>query len=518
MLNASTESESKRVLFAGLFHETHTFLPGQTVLADCDVLVADELLAEEGDISPLGGALETARRLGWEVIPALDVRAMPGPVMSDDVVDLWWNGVKAAIEGASEDSEEGSSGLDSVYLILHGAMVSESYTDVEGEVLSRIRALVGLDMPIVGTTDLHANFTPLMAQNSNVLITYHENPHTDGRARAIDAAEILDRLMRSSEKAVTIFHQTPIVWPPTGTATAAKPMLELERMARDIEATDEQILAVNIHAGYSFADIPETGVSFSANTVGAPEKAEAALKRLAEVAWQRREQGNVVDAPFAEIWPRLQEALNGPGTGPIVIAEPSENIGGGSPGDGTGLLRELLAHNIAPSAVVLADPKAVNQLYKLGDGEKTVMKLGGAFALPGAGPIELEVELLSTSDGKFDLEDDHSHLGSMYGKHIDMGPCATVRHTLPDGGHIFILLTSLKMPPFDLGQLRSQGIVPEEMAVIGAKAAVAHRQAFIHIARAHFSVSTPGVCSSDLKTLPYKKIRRPIFPLEELAQ
>ncbi|HZP85049.1 MAG TPA: MlrC C-terminal domain-containing protein, partial [Chthonomonadaceae bacterium] len=113
--------------------------------------------------------------------------------------------------------------------------------------------------------------------------------------------------------------------------------------------------------------------------------------------------------------------------------------------------------------------------------------------------------------GKFTLEDRQSHLASMSGAQIDMGPCAVVRHR-----GVRILLTSHKTPPFDLGQWRSQGIVPETLSVIGVKAAVAHRRAYDPIAKASYWVDTPGPCSSNLRTLPFRRIRRPIYPLDTL--
>ena len=124
-------------------------------------------------------------------------------------------------------------------------------------------------------------------------------------------------------------------------------------------------------------------------------------------------------------------------------------------------------------------------------------------------PLELDVELASSSDGRFTLEDRQSHLASIHGCHIEMGPCATVRH-----GGVTILLTSRKTPPFDLGQFRSQGIEPEKLSTIGVKAAVAHRRAYDPIAGASFSVDTPGPCTSNLRSLPYQEVRRPIFPLD----
>jgi microcystin degradation protein MlrC len=136
--------------------------------------------------------------------------------------------------------------------------------------------------------------------------------------------------------------------------------------------------------------------------------------------------------------------------------------------------------------------------------------------------VVLEVEFVSQSDGRFELEDPHSHLASMCGTRFDMGLSAVVRQVdarrvgAPRQG-LTVLLTSRKTPPFDLGQWRSQGIEPEKLFVIGVKAAVAHRRAYDPIAKASYTVDTPGPCSSDLRRLPYRHIRRPVFPLDEAA-
>jgi microcystin degradation protein MlrC len=212
----------------------------------------------------------------------------------------------------------------------------------------------------------------------------------------------------------------------------------------------------------------------------------------------------------------VEEAMNrlaGHSQGPIVVAEPSDNVGAGAPGDGTGLLRALVEHRVGNAAVVINDPESVAALAGKGRGARVALHIGGRGSRLDAGPMPLEVELLSMSDGRFRVEDPKSHLVSMFGSAIDMGRCAVVRH---EG--IRILLTSRRTPPFDLAQLRSQGIRPESLFVIGVKAAVAHRRAYDPIAKAHYALDTPGPCTSDLKSLPYRKVRRPIYPLDQQAE
>jgi microcystin degradation protein MlrC len=285
-------------------------------------------------------------------------------------------------------------------------------------------------------------------------------------------------------------------------------MKTLEAMARDIEASDPDIVAVNVFGGFSFADTPDTGVSFTAVTFGDPDIARARLGELARYAAAHREPGNVVDPPLSDVLPKIRQHV-ARGETPVLIVEPADNIGGGAPGDATTVLRALLAEKFENAAVVINDAEAVKTLQTCGPGDRRTLSIGGKGSRLTDGPLTLDVKLVSKSDGKFDLEDRQSHLASMYGVHIDMGPCVVVRT-----GGVIILLTSNKTPPFDLGQLRSQGIEPEKLSVIGVKAAVAHRRAYEKIQRASYTVSTPGPCSSDVRCFPYRHIRRPVYPLD----
>jgi microcystin degradation protein MlrC len=493
----------KQVLLAGLFHETHTFLEGVTSLDDFQIRRGNELLAAAGDGSPLAGVLEAADAFDWAVLPVADYRATPGPTVDDAVVERFWQDFLAVAEPAL------ARGIDGIFLVLHGGMVSRSCLDVEGELLDRIRALAGAaSLPLCGVVDLHANFTDRMARASNGLIAYRENPHADARRAANDAAKLLHRLMQTGERPFTVWEHPPLMWPPTGTGTADNPMATLEAAARNLEDDEPHFLAVNVFAGFSFADMPDTGVSFSAVTLGHPEEAQAQLRHLSRWAVDHRQEGNRIEPPLAEVLPRLKNHQRGP----IVLVEPSDNIGAGAPGDGTAVLRAFIEQQIGPAAIAICDPQAIEALTNVALGGRTTLEIGGKGHPLNGPPLRAEVELVSRSDGRFKLEDAQSHLASMSGSRFDMGPSAVVRHA-----DVSILLTSRRTPPFDLGQWRSQGIVPEKMFAICVKAAVAHRRAYDSIAAASYLVGTPGPCSSDLRSLPFQHVRRPIFPLDDIA-
>lgn len=491
---------SKRILFGGIFHETHTFLDEVTTLADFSIKTGNEIHQCRGDASVVDGFLKVAEEERWTVLPTLDIRATPSGIVEDKVLDFFW---KTFEERALAWLQEGP--VDGVYLVLHGAMACQSWPDVEGELLKRIRGIPGLGtLPLFGVFDLHANFSPLMAEASSGLVAYRENPHTDGHESAIRAAHHLSRSLHEHAIPTMYWASAGILWPPPGTGTAHTPMKDLEALARQFESEDPHIWEVNIVAGFSFADTPDTGVSFQVISDGPASHAQTILQTLKDKAWELRHKGLCKDLPVDEVLASLLPIKEGP----VVLVEPSDNIGGGAPGDGTGILRSFLKFHVENAGVVINDPAAVTALSHIELGQSLTLSIGGKGSNLDAGPVTLDVTLVSRSDGNFKLEDRQSHLATMCGENIRMGNCAVVTHK-----GITILLTTLKTAPFDLGQWRSQGIQPETLSLIGVKAAVAHRRAYDPIAKQQIWVDTPGPCGNNVESFPFKRLKKPVFPL-----
>ena len=497
-------SETPRILLGGFFHETNTFVSQTTRLEHFAIRRDQALLDRAGDGSTVDGFLEVAAAKGWDVVPVCEYTALPAGPIEHTVFEAFWKEFEAGLQAALADPP-----LHAIWLALHGAAVTTDCEDLEGAFLRRIRSVPGAEtLPLFGVFDLHANFTDDMARHATGLVGYRENPHIDARTAAIRSAELLDRSLRESVLPGMYSCRVPLIWPPTGTDTSASPMKDLESRARQIEAESPGIWSVSVTGGFSFSDVHDAGVAFNLVTTGEETQAKVALASLSDIAWRLRDRGQPeewsLDAALEDI-----KSKDG---GPWIIVEPADNIGGGGPGDCTSVLRGLLKHEVGNALVVIADAAAVAAFDGAAPGETRCISVGGKGSDLDPGPVDLIATLVSTTDGEFDLEDRQSHMVASQGTHFSMEQTAVVR-----AQGVTIMLTSRKTPPNDLAQLRSQGLEPASFTVIGVKAAVAHRRAYNKIAAGSYTVTTPGPCTSDLKSLPYRNLRRPIYPLDHVG-
>ena len=490
----------RRIFFSGLFHETNTFVEQLAKPSAVKIARDGDILNALGDSSTVDSFLQTASDYGWEVIPGVDYRASPSGPLADEVFETFWEEFLSRLQKAL------GGGIDAIFLILHGAMATAKLPDVEGELLRRIRSTPGASsLPIFVVLDLHANVSEEMARLATALIPYQENPHTDARETAVRAARHLWKMWAQNQKLRTHYLHSRLLLAPPSTGTSEEPLLTLNRMARSLERSAGH-LEVGIAPGFAHADTPDTGLTFWVVS----DRPEMSCSHSLEMLY--REARILVHELKPTEWD-LSEAVQQivhEKKFPALLVEPADNIGGGAPGDATFILRALLETSLEKCAVVINDPQAVAALQTVAPGQTARISVGGKGSSLDPGPVDLEVTLVRLTDGRFDLEDKQSHLASMRGSHIEMEPCAVVTHR-----NVTILLTTRPTPPFDLGQWRSQGIDPEKLNVIGVKAAVGHRRAYDPIIRSSYTVSTPGPCSSDLFALPYRKLRRPIYPLDE---
>ncbi len=488
----------KSVFLAGLFHETHTFLNDKTGLDEFrrDVLRSGDDIVSKGlgNGSPTDGFLSFAGKQSWKVIPSIQMAAMPSGTVTGEALSYFHSEFFSRLELVCRD-------IDGIFLVLHGAMVAENCDDVEGDLLEKIDDFLrerGLKLPVVAVLDLHANVSEKMCAHSSCFYAYRQNPHNDARDAAVQAASLLGELM-DNPKASQVFLSTPYVLPPTGLGTANNPMKAVLARARELEAADSDILCINVMAGYAYADIADCGFSFNCCTRGDVAKVQSYLEELQRVLETHLEQGYPEEAGLEEVLAQVDAAPKG--QGPVLLVEAADNIGGGTPGDGTDILGPFLLTGRKNLMAIICDPGAADYCHQRSIGDSVSLMIGAKTDKHHGKPIRFEGKIAHLSDGKFELENKNSHLASMMGTSISMGPCAVLKNAQAQ-----ILLTSRKTPPMDLGQVHSQGLRPEDADFVLIKAAVSHRDAYDPIASASYNVDSAGLCTSNLKRLPFQKL------------
>ena len=492
-----------RVLSAELAHETNTFsiLPtayAQFEAQDLFLTHATALAARGNSNTELAGFADAARAHGWELVHVLSAIAQPAGRVT---IDAFERLAGAIVEAARQQRDH----LHGIVLGLHGAMVTEQHDDGEGELLRRLRAVVGPAMPIAVTLDLHANVTRAMCEHANIIVSYRTYPHVDMRSTGRNAADLLHRAMTGEIRPRTLCATLPMLDEVNGGRTDTGPMLARLAQARAYEAQHPDVFAVSINAGFARADIAEIGPTVLVTAQGDMAAHQQFADRMADDIWARRhERINVFlsvaqAAAMAREWPA--------GTGPLVIADYADNPGGGAYGDATALLAAMLDAQVTDACFgPIVDPQTVLQLQGTAPGARVRVSLGGKTdARLGGGPLALDATVRLHSDGRYFAD------GPMTGG-LDKSWGPTV--VLQVAG-IDILVVSLPAQILDLAQFTAFGIQPQACRVVALKSMQHFRAAFEPIAAKVVVCDSGALCTPDYAALPYPNVPRPIFPLDD---
>ena len=491
-----------RVLSAEFSHETNTFSQIPTDFArfesqDC-FLDADSAIAARGNSNTeLAGFLDAARTHGWQLQHVLSAIAQPAGRLTTDAFERLAGAIVAAAERAAGQ-------LDGVALGLHGAMVAEGYDDGEGELLARLRQVLGPQVPIAVTLDLHANVTRAMCEHANIIVSYRTYPHVDMRETAVRAGAILHRAMAGEIRPVTLRAHLPMIDETNGGRTDVGDMLPRLARARAYES-EPDVFAVSINAGFSRADITEIGPTVLVTAQGDMARHAAFAQELADDIWERRH--NLINR-FMSVQEAAAECLAHEGDGrPIVVADYSDNPGGGAYGDATALLGALLDAGVKRACFgPIVDPQTVQALQATPLGTVVSVQLGGKTdASLGGGPLALQGSLEHKSDGRYFAD------GPMNGgQHRSWGPTVVLR--VQD---IDILVVSLAAQILDLAQFTAFGIDPRSKKVVALKSMQHFRAAFEPIASKVIVCDSGALCTPDPSRLRFVRVPRPLFPLEQ---
>jgi microcystin degradation protein MlrC len=379
--------------------------------------------------------------------------------------------------------------------------VSEPWPDFDGHWLSELRKKLGPDMPIVGTLDPHGNLSPAMVHACNALIAYRTNPHLDQRARGIDAARLVIRTVKGELNPTMAAAYPPIQINIERQCNNDEPLHTLCKLA-DEQLNDERVISNSIMLGFPYADVAEMGTSLIAVTNGDRALAQQLANQLANHLWQHRAE---FEGKLISIEQALDQAAHL--QAPVCLLDMGDNVGGGSPGDGTLLAHAMSERGNSQGFICLYDPAAVQQCASAGVGGKVRLEMGGHTDDQHGPPLSDEVEVLGLYDGKFE-ETQARHGGFTK---MDQGQTAVV---LTERG-LTVMLTSRRAPPFSLKQITTFGIEPAKFKMLVAKGVNAPLAAYREACKSFIKVNTPGCTSADLATFTYHHRRRPLYPLEK---
>lgn len=494
-----------RWIVACISHETNSFSPVPTTL-DKFGTGGGPLYGQAGIDAfrrariPFGAFLDRAEARGADVVTPIVARCSPsGPVDHEAFEAI-----------AAPLVEAAKAGADALFLDLHGAMITDRYDDGDGELLSRIRAAAP-DMPICLALDLHANISPAMMAAADVAVGYQTFPHIDMFETGERAADIMLAKMDGRTRPEIVWGSAPILPLGIRTNTSQEPLRTLVAMAKEAEK-EPGILAVSVFSGFWLGDSPDTALSVVVMADGDRSHAGAVRDRILRAGWARRADFDFRSEPLAQSIAEAKTLADGPGRGPVILVDHADNCNSGSTCDSMTVIGACLAQGLTGvAAAPLCDPEAAAILAGAGVGATVTVDLGWKLPSPSlaenGSPMRLTGVVRAVSDGQFMVE------GPVYtGTRINLGPTVAF-----DVGPMTIVVSSRRTEPYDHGVFRIVGIDPAAQHFLIVKSKTQFRPTYEPIARAIVYCAGVGVATSDLSLFRFRRLRRPIYPLDRDA-
>ena len=379
----------------GLIHESNSFARKQTRIADFNISRGKDILARWSHTHhEIGGFIQAAHEKNRCLLPILTATATPSGILTRNTYETI---LEEMIRLLSDNP------VDGLLLALHGAMVAEGYDDADGNTVKQLREELGVDKPIVMTLDCHANISKLMVENVDATVLYRTNPHIDQYERGREAVAIIEGAIQGGIYPTQYLEQIPIVINISKQNTREEPLLSLMNEIERIRSKKE-VLSVSLGLGFAFSDVEKMGASILVVTDDDQEPAKNIARILGRFAWNMR------DKFLCEL-PSPLEAVKEAGLvdGTVVLMDVGDNVGGGSPGDSTVLLKEVLEQGLENGLVILTDPEAVQRCLKTPIGESLTLEVGAKQDTMHGTPIEIHGVLRGIHGGMF-TEDEPRHM------------------------------------------------------------------------------------------------------------
>jgi microcystin degradation protein MlrC len=488
-----------RAVIAMMKHETNTFSPVPTPLERFGKGSAGPAFGRaaydtyKGTGTPMAAYIDLAEQAGAEIITPIAAEAWPSAPVEDAAYTTITDAICEAVE----------KGCDAVLLDLHGAMVTERLEDGEGMLLERVRKLAP-DVPIAAAFDMHTNLTEKIVRNATAVAGYQTYPHVDMYETGLRAGRPVFGALKGEVRPRMAWGNRPMLPHVMRQGTDDLPNRELQAMARRMEA-EGAALAATVFVGFPHADIHDAGLSAVVVTDGDERRARSLCEELLDEAWAQREAFVYEIEPLEQSVARAREMTEGP----VILLDHYDNTGSGGTMDTTRVLAEVMRQGLEDAVFfAIRDPASVDRLIEAGIGNQATVDLGGKLDMPALGlkgdPLQVTGRVKLISDGRFTIR------GPMYtGVRVSMG-----RTVVLETGKLDIVVLEHHHEPWDVGCLQSLGIDPRTKRYVVLKSRIHYRAGFKPMAKALIECAGVGVCTSDYGQLTFRRVRRPIYPLD----
>ncbi|MHB9029872.1 MAG: M81 family metallopeptidase [Candidatus Latescibacterota bacterium] len=489
---AGGKTGKKRIMVGGFSHETNTFNPRKTTL---DIFkqgmkLGPEVLERGGGMvhgtvgDCIGGFMDVMEMFDIELIGSIRAGSGQG-IVTAEAFDY--------ITGAMIETLDKSQ-VDAVYINLHGGGVAEGHPDLEGDTLALIRKKVGPNVPIMFTMDLHCKPTKQMTEVADAVSVYRTYPHVDAFECGKEIAAIMLGTLNGKVKPVMAVKKLPLmIGPPLNVVTADLPIRLVYDKAKEMERTMPGVLTVCPGHGFMQQDVPTQGAGVLVTTDRDRELAQKLADELGDLMFSYRKD-YWVHLPFPEETIRMALDLNRKTGKPVAIADGGDNMGAGTPGDGTALLTQILKQGVKNALVQIWDPESAKKAADAGVGSTVTLDVGGKSDPSYGPPVSVTGKVAAISD--FSGKD---------------RPAARI-----EANGITLVVNTAQVGPNDQKNLRAMDIDPAKYAMVVCKGGFAFRPQYPESIYAYIMSNTPGFASVDLKSFTWTQIPRPIYPLDEI--
>ena len=493
-----------KIVIGQMKHETNTFSSVPTNLERFGAGRAQPLEgraaydALHGTGSASAALLELAEQAGFDIDFALAANAPPSGPVEDDAFEYMTGRICDAVR----------CGCDAILLDLHGAMVTRTYDDGEGELLRRLRAIAP-NVPIGVALDMHTNLYPALVDGATVIAGYQTYPHIDMYETGVRAARPIIAILQGRGQPTMAWGNRPMLPHVMRQGSDDSPNRELQARCRQME--QQGALSASVFVGFPHADIVNAGLSAVVVTDGDAALAARWRDELLDMAWAQRQAFVYQVEPLSMSLARAAELSRQAGAGPVVLLDHYDNCASGGTMDTMAVLGGIIDAGLPKvAAFAIYDPHAARVLAAAGVGSSNTLALGGKLDMPAIGkrgePRVISGRVTRVFDGHYRNEGPMAR-----GEQVNMGLSVVL-----DTGNVEIAIISRHVEPHDIASLRVLGIEPASKQFLMLKSRIHWRAGLRRYAKAVVECAGVGVCTSDYSSLAFRRVRRPIYPLDAI--